>query len=189
MGKLVVNVGGMFSGKSTLLQTQGWRHFCADQKVVFVKPVVDNRYSEDCIVTHDGKSVPAVNIKNDLNERPEIFDADVVLIDEIQFFKPSVVFEIIELLKKGTTIYVSGLDMDYRGLGFAIVMRLMTIADEVNKLKAVCEVCGAEAGMTGKKDVKDSSSSRFELGSQALYSPLCRKCYDKLKFEGCIRSE
>lgn len=190
MGKLTVNVGGMFSGKSTLLQQQGRRHFCANQKVVYVKPSLDNRYSDDEIVTHDGKSVSAINIESSLKEYPELFSADVVLIDEIQFFKLNVVLEILELLKKGIDVYVSGLDMDYKGLGFAIVMTLMTMADEVNKLKSICECCGSsDAGMTGKRDVSISSCERFELGDQTLYIPLCRDCYYKLKFEGCIRNE
>ena len=195
MSKLIMNVGGMFSGKSTLLQQQGKRHMYAKQNVVFLKPAFDNRYSEDEIVTHEGNSVKAINVDDTLSKYGEIWTADVVLIDEIQFFPLSVVYEIKQLLAENIMVYVSGLDMNYRGRGFLVVEELMTIADEINKLKAVCEMCGKDAGFTGKRhnhingatvsiNVSGENISEFELGEKELYIPLCRNCFNKLTNKG-----
>lgn len=178
MAKLIMNVGGMFSGKSTELQKQGQRHLYAKQNVVFLKPIVDDRYSDDEIVTHDGKGVKAINIEKSIMI-PEVLTADVVLIDEIQFFPLSVCKEIQDLLNDGINIYVSGLDMNYRGRGFLVVEELMSIADEVHKLKAVCEMCGEDAGFTGKRKMYGPSDSTFKLGEKDIYIPLCRECFCK----------
>ena len=173
--KLVCNVGGMFSGKSTELQRQGQRHLLAGHNVVFLKPSYDNRYSEDRIITHCGQSVEAINV-TDTIIIPEVVNAEVILIDEVQFLHYGIVNEIRELLKEGKTIYVSGLDMDSKGNGFLIVEALMTSADTVQKFKAVCEECGSDATFTGKRVDNDK---RHELGSKELYIPLCRSCFYK----------
>ena len=188
MAKLVLNVGGMFSGKSTELIKQGQRHLYARQRVVFVKPEMDDRYSTDEIVTHDGKRIKAINYCGWLLV-PEVLTADVVLIDEIQFFPIHVFKQIKELLADGKNIYISGLDKDFRGNGFLIVEMLMTEADEINKLKSVCEMCGADAGFTGKREnlfksstveiqVKEETVAQFELGEKDVYIPLCRSCHN-----------
>ena len=171
--KLVCNVGGMFSGKSTELQRQGQRHLLAGHKVVFLKPAYDNRYSEGKIVTHCGQSVEAINVTSTIIV-PEVADADVILIDEVQFLPYGIADEVRGLLKEGKTIYVSGLDMDSKGNGFLLVEALMTMADTVQKFKAVCEECGEDATFTGKRV---DNGRRHELGSKDLYIPLCRSCF------------
>ena len=180
MSKLVVNVGGMFSGKSTQLLRQGERHIRAKHNVVFIKPKTDNRYSDTEIVTHNGQSVVAnvVNPKESI-VKYAVDGTDVVLIDEVQFFDKRIVPSIWNLLAKGITVYASGLDMDFLGDGFETVNELMAVADEVNKLHAVCKGCGADAVMSAKKDFHsiDKSKERVELGADDVYMPLCRKCY------------
>ena len=171
--KLTVNVGGMFSGKSTELQRQGKRHMMAGHKVVFLKPAYDNRYSDDKIITHDGQYVEAINVTNTITNKASV-DADVILIDEAQFLPYEILNEIRWMLREGKIIYVSGLDMDYTGRGFLIMEGLMTMADHVQKFKAVCEECGDDATFTGKRV---NNGTRHELGSKDLYIPLCRKCY------------
>lgn len=173
--KLVCNVGGMFSGKTTELQRQGQRHLLAGHKVVFLKPSYDDRYSEDKIVTHCGQSIGAINV-TDTIMIPEVIGAEVILIDEVQFLHYGIANEIRELLKEGKTIYVSGLDMDSKGNGFLIVEALMTLADTVQKFKAVCEECGDDATFTGKRI---ENNQRHELGSMDIYIPLCRSCFYK----------
>ena len=175
LSKLIMNVGGMFSGKSTELQRQGKRHIIAGHKVVFLKPQFDDRYSKDCIVTHLGETVEAVNV-TDTILIPEVAEAEVILLDEIQFYNNSVIGEIRQLLREGKIIYASGLDMDFNGNGFNIVMNLMSMADGVQKFKAVCEECGQDATFTDKR-VKNGVVN--ELGSKDLYIPLCRSCYYK----------
>lgn len=172
--RLVVNVGGMFSGKTTELQRQGKRHLLAGHNVVFVKPKMDDRYSEDFIVTHDGARVEAINVEGSLLDDERIMGADVVLIDEVQFLSDCVVNNIECLVRDGKIIYVSGLDMDYNGVEFPVVARLMAKADEVNKFKSVCEKCGQDSTFTAKR--KDNGDL-IELGSSDLYMPLCRSCY------------
>ena len=180
MAKLVCNVGGMFSGKSTELQRQGRRHVLAGHRVVFLKPEYDNRYSNDCVVTHLGDKVEAINVLETILI-PEVLEADVILIDEIQFFPAMVVVEIKKLLRCNKTIYVSGLDMDSNGNGYITVEGLMTIADQVQKFKAVCEECGQDATFTDKRIKNDLVN---ELGSKDIYIPLCRNCYYKANPEG-----
>lgn len=174
--KLVVNTGGMFGGKSTELQRQGKRHILAGHRVVFLKPKMDDRYSTDAIVTHEGESVKAINIEDSILENRTVIEADVILVDEVQFFNRNIIGDIDLLLRLGKTVYVSGLDMDFAGRGFPIVETLMAMADEVHKFKAVCERCGADGTFTAKRT---DNKSLVELGSRETYIPLCRRCYYK----------
>lgn len=175
MSKLTINVGPMFSGKTTALQQQGTKHSRANQKVIFLKPYFDNRYSDNYIVSHDGVKVPAVNIDDTLLIS-ETLCADVILIDEIQFLPKSIIKDLWELIKLDKTIYCSGLDTDYRGKGFETTMEVMSIADKVNKFAGVCAICTGEATMSGKKC---DNGKRVELGSEDSYYPICKSCYIK----------
>ncbi|MEH7117236.1 thymidine kinase [Neobacillus vireti] len=179
--KLELNVGGMFASKSTALIAQGQRHLLAGHKVVFIKPDIDNRYSETEIVTHDGRKADAVSLPLDCKltkweDYKNVRNADVILFDEVQFFEMEICSLIRNLLKAGKVVYCSGLDMDYMGEPFQVTSYLMGIADEVNKLKAVCADCGEDAYVTVKTS---DSNNRIELGSKDIYKPVCRACYQK----------
>lgn len=180
--KLVVNVGGMFSGKSSELQRQGQRHILRGHKVFFVKPRIDNRYSSDEIVTHDGRKVEAFNVDTDgrfYNQIP--VGTDVILIDEVQFFEETLLEQIDYLLTSGYRVYCSGLDLDFEGNPFGITPLLMAKADEVNKLHAVCDKCGNDAWVTPRKN---NNKETIQLGEKDEYFPLCRKCFYEHKFDG-----
>lgn len=181
MAKLVVNVGSMFSGKSTELIRQGERHLLAGHKVVFIKPNTDTRYSNNKIVTHTGASVEATVVDVNKSFFVNVKDTDVVLIDEVQFFTERIIPTIWCLLDCGIDVYCSGLDMDYLGNGFETVNELMAMADTVNKIHAVCKHCGEDAVLTAKKNFHEivGDQKRVELGSDDLYVPLCRDCYIK----------
>ncbi|OMI07682.1 thymidine kinase [Bacillus paralicheniformis] len=181
--KLVVNVGGMFSGKSSELQRQGQRHILRGHKVLFLKPRIDNRYSEDEIVTHDGRRVKAVNVDVAGDDFLDIVskDVDVVLIDEVQFFEDKLISLIDNLLVNGIRVYCSGLDLDFDGKPFGITPLLMAKADEVKKLHAVCDRCGEDAWVTPRKN---DNKETIQLGEKDEYFPLCRKCYYEHKFDG-----
>lgn len=170
--KLTINVGPMFSGKTTALQQQGKKHIEAKHNIVFLKPLLDNRYSNTEIVSHDGIKVKSINITDSLLIH-DVDRADVILIDEVQFMKPAIVDEIWDLLKKGKNIYCSGLDTDYLGKGFITTMHLLAIADKVNKFTAICK-CGKDATFTSKKNYNGNT---IELGASDLYFPSCRKCF------------
>lgn len=175
---LVIECGSMFSGKSDSIRRKGKRYKFAQKKVVFVKPDLDNRYDEFSVTTHNGDSVPAisVDIHSSLLLISEIMDADIVLIDEIQFFKDQLVEDIVQLVEKGKRVYGAGLDMDFKGNPFSITSHLMSIADEVNKHHAVCTSCGEDAYISHKKIQNDKL---VELGHSDLYEALCRTCYQE----------
>lgn len=180
---LVVNTGSMYAGKSTLLLSQGEKHCKAGQRVLYIKPSLDTRYSVNKIVTHDGESVEAVRVSGEdsILSIPDIREYNVVLIDEVQFFSLKIIEGVNVLLDKGVTVYVSGLDMDFLGRGFKTTMELMARADKVNKLKAVCECCRAEATHSYRVS---KGTSLVELGEKESYIALCRKCYMDAKYKG-----
>lgn len=175
MKNLTVNVGPMFSGKTTALQQQGIKHMKAKHKTIFLKPFFDNRYSDGYIVSHDGFKVPAINIDDTLL-LPQVLESDVILIDEIQFLPELIIKDLWKLINLGKTIYCSGLDMDYKGNGFDTTMKTMAMADQVNKFTAICKVCGKDATMSCKKD---ENGQRVELGHEDIYFPTCKECFIK----------
>ena len=178
--RLTVNSGGMFSGKTSELYRQGQRHLLARQKVVFVKPRMDNRYAEDYIVTHNGLRAKAISVDESILNK-EVLEAEVVLLDEFQFYPATVVDEVEQLVKLGKIVYLSGLDLDSNAIPFANMAKAMAMADEVKKFKAVCELCGSDAMFSYKHS---RTSETIQLGEKDLYIPLCRKCfYEKEKGE------
>lgn len=187
MSRLVVNVGGMFSGKTTELQRQGERHILADNRVLYIKPSTDTRYSEEFITNHKGISVKALTIEPlDLyNHIEELLSYNVILFDEVQFFQPNLYTVVDLLLHAGITVYASGLDLDFMGRGFETTEKLMSIADEVHKFHAVCECCGADAQFTGRKKGLKNKGKEL-IGGKDIYKPLCRYCYMKEKIRGQI---
>ena len=132
---LTVNTGSMFSGKSTMLINQGEKHAKAGQRVLYIKPSFDNRYSENEIVTHDGIKVPAINVGagQRLTEVINPKEFDVVLIDEAQFFNKRICNSVWWLLSKGIKVYASGLDMNFLGDGFETMAELMAMADKIGR--------------------------------------------------------
>lgn len=180
-GKLTVNCGSMFSGKSTELLRQGERHSLAGHSVLYVKPNIDTRYSKDEIVTHSGHKIKAINIKNSHELINYYKNYDVILIDEIQFFDEEIITVIDLFVKHNKIIYCSGLDMNFKGEPFNITAKLMAKSDEVNKFRAVCENCGEDANFSYK--ISDSKDI-IDLGSKDIYIPLCRKCYYQKTKEG-----
>lgn len=179
---LVIECGSMFSGKSDSIRRKGRRYMYAGQNVVFVKPDLDNRYDEFKVTTHNGDSVPAVSvdIHSSLLLVPEIKQGDIILIDEVQFFKPQLIEDIEQLIGEGKRVYGAGLDLDFKGNPFLLTSHLMSIADKVNKHHAVCMGCGEDAYISHKKVPNDRL---VELGHSDLYEALCRSCY-QLKAKG-----
>jgi thymidine kinase len=173
---LTVICGGMFAEKSTELQRRGKRLKRAGKEVLYVKPDFDNRYSEEEIVTHDGKKVPATSLSTDIPHvlflmlPPKI---DVILIDEVQFFHEDILRVIDHLLDDGLTVIVAGLDLDFEAKPFTITSNLMAKAEQVVKLHAVCTECGGDAWVSYKRP----NGQRIQLGTDE-YKPMCRKCFN-----------
>lgn len=174
--------GSMFSGKSEELIRRVRRASYAKLHVQVFKPAIDNRYSKDEIVSHDGKAVHALSIQRaedilDLLE-PE---TEVVAIDEVQFFEDILVDIACFLANKGLRMIVAGLDMDFRGEPFSPMPQLMAVSETVQKLSAICVICGAPASHTqrlinGKPACYDDPI--IMVGASDSYEPRCRYCHE-----------
>lgn len=168
----------MFSGKTkTLIQTID--SFKSDgKKVVVFKPKMDDRYADEAIVSHDKDEMKAVAIEKPSEMLDLFHHADVVAIDEVQFFDPTVVSVCSIIADHGKSIVVAGLDMDYLSNPFGSMPDLLTIADDVVKLNSVCTFCSGEARFSHRVS---NDEEVVVLGEKDKYVPLCRSCYNELK--------
>jgi len=175
-GSVEVICGSMFSGKTEELIRRLRRAQFAGQKIAIFKSKVDVRYSEDNIVSHDLKSIPSIPI----NSATDIFlmdsDVRVVGIDEAQFFDDTLIKVVQTLANRGVRVIVAGLDMDYLGNPFGPMPALMAIAEEVQKVHAICVKCGNLAHHSHRL-VKNENL--VVLGEKDVYEPLCRDCFNK----------
>lgn len=181
-GSIECICGGMFSGKSEELIRRVRRATYGKQKVQVFKPMMDDRYSEDSVVSHDGKSVQAEPTEwaKDILERVD-YDTDVVAIDEIQFFDDAVVAVVKLLAERGKQVIFAGLDMDFRGEPFHPVPELMALSESVTKLSAICMVCGDQASRT-QRLINGKPASYHDpiimVGASEAYEARCRFCHE-----------
>ncbi|ARA98260.1 thymidine kinase [Geobacillus thermodenitrificans] len=177
-GWLEVICGSMFSGKSEELIRRIRRAQFAKQEVKVFKPTIDNRYSEDAVVSHNGNSVIAIPVATPA----ELFryisaTTDVVAIDEVQFFSDDIIDVVQTLADRGYRVIAAGLDQDFRGEPFGPVPALMAIAESVTKLQAVCTVCGSPASRT-QRLINGAPASYDDpiilVGASEAYEPRCR---------------
>jgi thymidine kinase len=175
-GHIEVICGSMFSGKSEELIRRLRRAQIARQRVQIFKPVIDNRFDMDHIVSHSDLKIKAQLVSNAeqilhlLDERVE-----VIGIDEVQFFDMSVVEVCDKLANMGKRVIVAGLDQDYLGVPFEPMPQLMAIAEYVTKTLAVCARCGAPANRTQRIIASDK---RIVVGAADAYEARCRRCFD-----------
>ena len=173
-GWIEVITGCMFSGKTEELIRRLRRAQIAKQKVKIFKPEIDVRYSENSIVSHNEQSLPS-EIINDINEVLDLYEnAQVVGIDEAQFFSGDIINVCNTLANRGIRVIVAGLDQDYRGIPFEPVPKLLAIAEYITKSLAVCVVCGNPADKTQRKT---KSAERVIVGAADIYEARCRKCH------------
>ncbi len=173
-GWIEVITGSMFSGKTEELIRRLKRAQIAKQKVEIFKPELDKRYSENEIVSHDSSSIPSIPVKEPEQILQLAKDADVVGIDEAQFFDFSIIDVCNKLANEGKRVIVAGLDMDYLGKPFGPMPHLMAIAEYVTKVHAICIKCGDLAHYSHRITASDSL---IELGEKDKYEPLCRACF------------
>lgn len=174
-GRIEVICGSMFSGKTEELIRRLKRARIARQRVEIYKPGVDTRYSEEDVVTHDGLSIASTPVDNSASILLLCDEADVVGIDEAQFFDEGLAEVCNTLANRGKRVIVAGLDMDFRGAPFGPMPALCAIAEDVTKVHAVCLRCGAPAYLS-HRTVEDRR--RVMLGETGEYEPLCRQCYN-----------
>lgn len=177
-GWVEVICGSMFSGKSEELIRRVRRVQFAKQQIVVFKPQIDNRYSDEAVVSHNGTSFTAIPI----SQSTEIFkyihaDIDVIAIDEVQFFDSEIVRVVQHLADSGHRVIVAGLDQDFRGEPFGQMPELMAIAELVTKLQAVCTVCGSPASRT-QRLINGKPASYDDpiilVGASEAYEARCR---------------
>jgi thymidine kinase len=175
-GWIEVITGSMFSGKSEELIRRLRRAEIARQRVQIFKPGIDKRYDENHIVTHSEQRLASVAVASadELMRRVED-DADVVAIDEAQFFDERLADVCNELANRGKRVIVAGLDLDYRGKPFEPMPQLLAIAEEITKQRAICVVCGAPAAYTQRLT---QSHERIEIGAKGKYEARCRRCFE-----------
>ncbi|NNG27467.1 MAG: thymidine kinase [Ignavibacteriaceae bacterium] len=173
-GWIEVITGCMFSGKTEELIRRLRRAQIAKQTVKIFKPLIDTRYSNESIVSHNEQSLPSILIK-DINEvLAHSADAQVVAIDEAQFFSEDITNVCNQLALKGKRVIVAGLDQDYRGVPFEPMPQLLAIAEYITKQLAICVECGNPADKTQRKL---ASTERVIVGAADIYEARCRQCH------------
>lgn len=173
-GSVEVITGSMFSGKTEELIRRLRRAQFAGLKVEIFKPTLDRRYSENRVVSHDERSIVSTPVDNS----PAILllagQVDVVGIDEAQFFDNGLVDVCNSLADRGIRVIVAGLDMDFMGKPFGPVPALLSVAEFITKVHAICMRCGNLALYSFRKS---DEAEVVLLGEKDKYEPLCRECY------------
>ena len=179
-GWIEVISGCMFAGKTEELIRRINVLSYAKKNIIVFKPKIDNRYSDSEIVSHSGAKVPCLVVEKaqDILKKIEA-DTEVVAIDEVQFFDKDIVEVCEYLADKGIRVMVAGLDKDFRGESFGVMPELLTRAEFVTKLTAVCAKCGAPATRTQR--LVNGKPAGFEdpivmVGADESYEPRCRHC-------------
>ena len=175
-------MGPMFSGKSEELIRRVKRAVIARRSVQVFKPVIDDRYGALVVRSHDGDSFIARPVRTS-EEIPALvaLDTSVVGIDEVQFFDPGIVHVIRSLVANGRRVICAGLDQDFRGEPFGPVPTLLALAERVEKLEAICVVCGEAATRTQR--IVDGIPAFYDepiivVGAKEAYEARCRSCHE-----------
>jgi len=174
VGWIEVICGGMFSGKTEELIRRARRAQIAGQKVVIVKPAIDKRYSNDEIVSHNKTSLSGLTVDTADQIILQTGDADVICIDEAQFFDDRLVNVANALANDGKRVITAGLDMDFEGNPFEPIPNLMAVAEYVTKLHAIC----AESGMVANYSQRVvDNNQKVLIGEADSYEPRSRPCF------------
>ena len=180
-GWIEVICGSMFSGKTEELIRRLRRAQIARQTIQVFKPAIDIRYADEAIASHNGLQEKAIPV-SDSEELRRLLDpeAAVVAIDEVQFFDVGVIDLCTELADQGKRVICAGLDMDFRGVPFGPIPQLLSVAERVDKIQAICVVCGAPASRTQR--LIGGEPAYYDdpivlVGASEVYEARCRKCH------------
>jgi thymidine kinase len=192
-GILTVYCGPMYAGKTTALIAELEAGIEEQKNILVIKPVIDNRYGEEDIVSHDGTSLQKTTGHKvrrlgvlEFLEKQDLENVGLLLIDEAQFFGVLCTTYISEYLKAGIDVVAVGLDLDSEGKPFGSMPHLLSLANNVYKLAGVCSICGDEATRTFRK-LTVSSTEQVLIGGSETYEPRCLAHWvegqkEKLKF-------
>ncbi|MBS2211775.1 thymidine kinase [Carboxylicivirga mesophila] len=175
-GWIEVIVGSMFSGKTEELLRRLKRAKIARQKVEIFKPLVDVRYSEEEVVSHDANAIRSTPVESSGNIMLLSSNVNVVGIDEAQFFDNGLTNVCHQLANQGIRVIVAGLDMDFKGKPFGPIPSLLATAEYVTKVHAICMRCGDLAHFSHRLSKEEKL---VVLGEKNEYEPLCRCCFMK----------
>ena len=183
MGWIEVIVGPMFSGKSEELIRRLRRAEIARQRVQIFKPVIDQRYANNEIVSHSGLGIASDNVATAAEVLQKVeARTEVVGIDEAQFLGEELVTVCTKLADMGKRVIVTGLDTDFLGRPFEPIPRLLAVAEEITKLLAICVRCGNPAVHTQRLV---ASEDLIVVGAAGMYEARCRRCFEpQLAHEG-----
>lgn len=175
-GYIEVVCGSMFSGKTEELIRRIKRVQIAGQQFKVFKPKIDNRYSDDKVVSHSKNEIHSIVVDKAVDILDLVDDEDDVIgVDEVQFFDEAIVAVCTALADSGRRVIVAGLDMDYTGQPFGPMPGLLSIAEYVTKVKAICMDCSSLANFSYRLT---DSEEVVMLGETKEYMPLCRKCFN-----------
>ncbi len=174
--------GPMSCGKTEELLRRIRRCIIAKKKVVVISPDVDTRAGGDYIESRNGLWLDAVKVKHSIQIMSLVKDAQIVAIDELQFFDSNIVPVITELMKQGKKVIGTGLELDFKAEPFGYMPQLMCIATRVDKLHAVCMKCGCEEATRTQRLIDgkpaDKNSPLIMIGGDETYEARCIKCYE-----------
>jgi thymidine kinase len=174
-GWIEVICGSMFSGKTEELIRRLRRAQYANQKVEIFKPAIDKRYDKQKVVSHNANSLHSQAVDDCVAILNLAKNADVVGIDEAQFFNHNLPEVCKKLALRGTRVIVAGLDMDFRGIPFGAMPTLLAIAEYITKVHAICPHCGTLATHSYRLS---QESETVLLGEKDKYEPRCRLCFE-----------
>ncbi|NLC54907.1 MAG: thymidine kinase [Erysipelothrix sp.] len=189
-GFVEVISGCMFAGKTEELLRRLRVLSYGKQKMQLFKPLLDNRHEGSKVISHAGNSMDSILVKNSREILEKIDpDTDIVAIDEIQFFDDEIIMVVDKLADSGIRVMVAGLDMDFRGEPFGVMPILMTKAEFVTKLTAICTRCGAP-GTRSQRIINgkpaDYNDPIIMVGASESYEAVCRHCH-QVPNKPCIK--
>ncbi len=176
LGWIEVVCGPMFSGKSEELIRRLRRAEIARQRVQIFKPVIDQRYSDDHIVSHSDLKIRSDSVKDAAEVAARVdLRTEVVGIDEAQFLGEGIVDVVVRLADMGKRVIIAGLDIDYLGRPFHPMPELLAVADDITKYLAICMQCGNPAKHTQRLI---ASEDLIVVGASGMYEARCRRCFE-----------
>lgn len=175
-GQIEVIAGGMFSGKSEELVRRVRRALIARQRVQVFKPLLDTRHGADLVVTRDQRELAALSVTDSTALRSALEEGvQVVGVDEAQFFDAGLVDLAMELADRGVRVILAGLDQDFLRRPFGPMPALLAVAEQVDKMHAVCVVCGEPAHYSQRIA---GGGEQVQVGDLEAYEARCRRCFE-----------
>ena len=173
-GSIEVICGSMFSGKTEELLRRLKRAEFAKLNIAVFKPKIDKRYDTQKVVSHDENTTQAIAVEGAKDILKLTNNAQVVAIDEAQFFDTGLVDVCNTLANAGVRVIIAGLDMDFLGKPFGVIPQILAIAEHITKVHAICVDCSAIANHSFRKT---TDKNLVQIGEKEEYKPLCRNCF------------